>query len=67
MIVLTNIVEVVALKKDRECYVLVYNSARETQAISAAIDWAQNPALSFTWLDACRVFSKIRSGCHEAA
>lgn len=54
-------VNVLALVKGKERYILLYDDSQQAQALRALGRNASNPELSFTWYDAAVLSKKIRS------
>jgi hypothetical protein len=54
-------VNVLALVKDAERYVFVYEAASVTAALQTLGRFASDPDLSFTWYDAAILSQKIRA------
>ena len=53
-------VNVLALCKERERYVLLFDDARRGEALKTIGRWAGNPELDFTWYDAAVLTPRIR-------
>jgi len=53
-------VNILALIKGDERYVFVYDSASREQLIDLFREYAANPALSFSWLDAAVLTERVR-------
>ena len=53
-------VNVLALCKGRERYVLLFDDARRGQALRILGRWAGNPELSFTWCDFATLAWRIK-------
>jgi hypothetical protein len=51
---------VTAIVRGRERYVVIYYDQQAAAACAVAGRWAADPALSFTWHDAARFCQKIR-------
>ena len=54
-------ISVLALCKGRERYIIMHDAESRTAALRTLGRWASNPELSFTWLDAATLSSKIRN------
>lgn len=53
-------VNVVAVKKQREQFVVVFRGRDRQEALRTLGRWAANPDLGFTWYDAAVLSQKIR-------
>lgn len=53
-------VNVLAICKGRELYVVLYHDGQECDACCAVGRWAADPQLAWTWRDAYRATTRIR-------
>lgn len=53
-------INVVAIVKGCETYVIIYSDGRHDQACRMLGEWAHQPDLSFTWYDAAVASQRIR-------
>jgi hypothetical protein len=58
---LDNDIEVIALVKNPERYIITYDAASKAEALRTLGRWAVNPELSFCWYDAAVLSQKIRN------
>lgn len=59
-------VNVLALVKGKERYILLYDDTQQAAALRALGRQASNPELSFSWYDAAVLSRKIRSEARTA-
>lgn len=57
---MTQDINVLALVKGEERYVVLYDDARRSDALRLLGRWATDPQLSFDWFDAAALANKIR-------
>lgn len=60
-------INVVALVKDAERYIFLYDNESAPALLQTLGKFAGNPELSFTWYDAAVLSQKVRKLDHEAA
>jgi hypothetical protein len=53
-------INVLALVKGEERYVILFDEATKTEALRTLGRWAGNPDLSFTWHDAACLSQKVK-------
>jgi DNA transposition AAA+ family ATPase len=53
-------INVLALVKGSERYVILYDDASKAEALRQLARWASNPGLSLNWWDAAHMGKKIR-------
>ncbi|GBD35109.1 hypothetical protein HRbin36_00213 [bacterium HR36] len=51
---------ILALLKGEEHYVIVYTEDSQQEAVQAMRDWAADPRLSFSWFDAAVLARRLR-------
>ena len=56
----TDDIQVIALAKGPERYVVLFSEWRTTEALQQIGRWAANPSLSLTWGDAANMSQRIR-------
>ena len=54
-------VHVLRLDKGNERYVFMYTKDHKTEVLHTLVRWAMDRELTFNWLDACRLATKIRN------
>ena len=57
-----NVVEVAALVKGDDRYIVLYHHDLRADALKQIGRWASDPDLNFTWNDAAALCQKIRAG-----
>ena len=62
---MTQDINVLALVKGEERYILLYDDANRAQALRTLGRFASNPELSFSWYDAAVLSQRIRQTAHE--
>ena len=51
---------VIALQRDQDKYLIMYDDSQRLQAMGALGRYASNPKLNFTWNDAVILFRKMK-------
>ncbi len=57
---MTNDINVLALVKGKERYIILYDDSQQAEALRTLGRQASNPELSFSWYDAAVLGKKIR-------
>jgi hypothetical protein len=61
----TNGINVTALLKGPEKYILLFDDAHRSEGLRQLGRWATDRGLSFTWADAARMSQQVREGMRK--
>lgn len=64
---MTEDINVLALVKDGERYIFLYNDARRAETLRTLGRFASDPELNFSWYDAAVLSQKVRNNADAVA